>query len=220
MPKKKKPADELLMKLKNPYIKDFEIRVRVAKRKKDFRETATGNKPLFSEHEHGERVQLYVSSETRIRKSKLSRIGKEMLLYIQDQIQYGHEHIWINRAEYKKEMEVKESTYKSSVKELVDKGFLARTEYEDVFIFDPKIMWKGDRAGHFEKVDGVVLRFGDVEELVKAYPNRNFAKQKAAHTELDTQDGNASNRIGESRSGFSVSTGEDYPDENKLPWEN
>ena len=185
---RKKAPDPLLIKVKSGFREKLNIWIRIRRHHGIIYRKGTEERPYFSEYEYGQTVKLFVNAENRKRKSALPTNAKEMWLYIQDVIDYRKEWIWIDKARYLLEMDVKDSTYRSAIRALVKHEFLEKTPFEEVYIFDPRLVWKGDRGAFFEERTGHFGKKEDMESFAKAFPGRTFGPRTAMHTEFDTPD--------------------------------
>jgi hypothetical protein len=96
--------------------------------------------------------KLYCSPEKRLLTNRLSLRAKEMLLWIQYEIDHGKDFLWMNKKRYMEELEIKSiNTYKEALKELIRHGFITPTLASDYYWINPDFMFKGDRVKKYPK---------------------------------------------------------------------
>ena len=83
----------------------------------------------------------------------LSRGGKALFLYIISIMRENVDTVFFNYDEAMLSLEYssKESVY-CSVAELLEKKFIAKTMYSNVFFINPSIFFRGDRAKYYDKL--------------------------------------------------------------------
>lgn len=96
--------------------------------------------------------KLFVDAKRRKNVGELSSRGKDLLMFIFYEVETGKDYVWINKGMYMKENNVASlTTYKTALKELITKGFLAGTAYASNgwYFINPDLFFNGSRVNKF-----------------------------------------------------------------------
>jgi hypothetical protein len=137
----------------NPFANSLEIKVRGLELSKQYKLDEDGDLlPVTIDIEYDEFCKMYSSSKKRLIRNKLPLRSKEMLMWIQDELEYGKDYLWVNKTRYMEELEIKSiNTYKEALKELIRHGFITPTLASDYYWINPDFMFKGDRVKKYPK---------------------------------------------------------------------
>lgn len=132
----------------NPTVNALVIPIRTVVFNKTYKTNKDGNlEPLEQDLEYTPFVRFYSTAERRTLRNACSLRGKELLLWIMDELEYGKDYLWINKGRYMEEMNIKSvNTYKEALNELIRYCFLATTVIKDVYWINPDFFFKGDRV--------------------------------------------------------------------------
>lgn len=107
--------------------------------------------PVFKEVEVTGYSKIFLSSERRIIKCNLSLRGKELILWLIDELESGKDYVWINKERYMKENKISSlNTYKCAINECIRYGFISNTIIKDVYWINPDFMFRGDRVKKYK----------------------------------------------------------------------
>lgn len=176
---------------KNPFIKGLNINVNKIPIKNVYK--STGEKAsdgsiiqeqVYSKADAMPFTKYYISSELRKIRSLITPRGKELLLWIMDELEAGKDYVEVNRKRYMKELHIKSlNTYKTAVSDLVRYGIIALTLKQDVFWINPEFMFRGSRVRKYR--DNITTTLVDDTE----YPDNEYINDlRNAYTKESTSE--------------------------------
>lgn len=101
--------------------------------------------------EYDKSVKVYVSSSRRKVMNQLSPNACKLLGWVEQELDYNKDYFWLNKARYMKETGVAYNTYKKSVGELQQYGFISLSVVNDVFWINPHFFFFGNRVSKYPK---------------------------------------------------------------------
>lgn len=161
---------------RNPFIKGLTINVNKIAIKNVYK--SSGDKacdgsiiqePVYSKADSTPFTKFYIGSELRKIRSLITPRGKELLLWIMDELEAGKDYVEINRKRYMKELHIKSlNTYKTAVSDLVRYGIIALTLKQDVFWINPEFLFRGSRVRKYKS--NTIITLVDEED----YPDNDY----------------------------------------------
>ncbi len=155
--KYKKPAINEKTLINNPFVGTLVVKATKNTDKSRYAdEEGTGyfNPTYLREQELP--VKVYSSSGRREVLNLLGPNSTKLLIWCIQELEIKQDWFWLNKQRYMDETGVSYNTYKNSVKELQDQGFLLKTSYTDVFWVNPHYFFRGNRVEFYKDKAGVV----------------------------------------------------------------
>ncbi len=152
MQKYKSPTIDATKFVVNPFSYTLEIPVVKMDDTSKFVKNSDGEL-YFAENtfEYEKSIKVYVSSARRKVINQLSPNASKLLHWVEQELDYNKDYFWLNKARYMDETGVAYNTYKKSVGELQQYGFISLSVVTDVFWINPHFFFFGNRIGKYPK---------------------------------------------------------------------
>jgi hypothetical protein len=152
MQKYKSPTIDVTKFVVNPFSYTLEIPVVKMDDTSKFVKQSDGEL-YFAENtfEYEKSIKVYVSSTRRKVINQLSPNASKLLHWVEQELDYNKDYFWLNKARYMDETGVAYNTYKKSVGELQQYGFISLSVVTDVFWINPHFFFFGNRIGKYPK---------------------------------------------------------------------
>lgn len=134
---------------RNPFVVPLSIPIRRIS-KKEYDENGV---PKFGAYdlELTESTRFYISNTVRDLLCKMPGSSAQLLLWIMQKLENGNDYVHIKRSTCMKELGMTSpNTYKSAIKALCDRSFIAAIYLmPDVYFINPQIFFNGNRSKKF-----------------------------------------------------------------------
>lgn len=150
--KRVKPDIDVEKMTLNPLVgTDFKVLVRKITRPHEFKLDGDDTVPVEIELECQEYTKLYKGADIRKVVSNLREPAKRLFLWIAYEIESGKDYLWINKAQYMKDVGVTSvNTYKSGLEELIRYTLICESSIRGVYWINPRFIFCGSRINKYK----------------------------------------------------------------------
>lgn len=150
---KRKPDLSDMDKIRNPFTEAIDFCIKVRERV-DFNsyENKVGEKvPKEYLLEKDISTKVFISEERRLDMCGRKGHTQRLFLWILYMMDLNKDYVWIEKKKYMRENKIKDNrTYKSSIKELCDMGYLSISTKKDVYWINPTLFFCGSRINKYK----------------------------------------------------------------------